>query len=130
MPNIPSAPRNVSIPSGNSMPNQSNVAGGFEQKENNFGKSVQKSKTIKQTTASIISSRADFVVYLKRSGLDLLTSAIEFQSNGDFIQSSYIIFVNHGGAKEPLRDFITRYPELESPLNIINEELKPLKNSF
>jgi hypothetical protein len=128
-PNIPrSAPANVS--SGPQLPNQGNVAGGFEQSPNTFSKSVQRSKVIKKTTSSIISSREDFAMYLRKSRLDLLTSAIIFQETGDFINSSYIVYMDHNNTKEPLALFLQRYPDLLEPIQKINESLKPLQSSL
>jgi hypothetical protein len=133
MANTPNIPRNIPpAGSGNgvNVPNQANIPGSFERKENNFGSSVQRSRTVKQATSAIISSREDFVVYLKKSGLDLLTSAIMFQETGDFIASSFVVYVNHDHVKEPLAQFIQRYPSLLEPLQRINESLKPLQGSL
>jgi hypothetical protein len=131
--NTPNAPRNTpSSPSNVShAPNQSNVGGGsFEQSPNTFSKSVQRSKVIKSATTSIISSREDFAMYLKKSRLDLLTSAVIFQETGDFITSSYVVYLDHNNTKEPLSLFLQRYPNLMEPIQKINDNLKPLQSSL
>jgi hypothetical protein len=133
MANIPNIPKNIpqgTSVTGSNIPNQSNIPGSFEQKENSFSKSVQKSKTVKRAAATIISSREDFVAYLKKGGLDLLTSAVLFQESGDFIQSSFVIYTNHNNVKEPLSEFLLRYPNLVSPLEKINNDLRGLQDSF
>jgi hypothetical protein len=131
--NTPNIPRsNPSAPSnGPQQPNQSNVAGaGFEQSPNTFSKSVQRSKVIKKATSGIISSREDFTLYLRKSRLDLLTSAVIFQETGDFIESSYIVYLDHNNTKEPLASFLQRYPNLLEPIQKINDSLKPLQSSL
>jgi hypothetical protein len=130
--NVPTTPRNIPLasPNNTNLPNQGNVATGFEQSPNTFSKSVQRSKVIKKTTNSIISSREDLVIYLRKSRLDLLTSAVIFQETGDFIVSSYIIYLDHNNTKEPLAMFLQRYPNLLEPIQKINSDLKPLQNSL
>jgi hypothetical protein len=125
----PSAPR--SSPSGNgfNMPNLSNTVGSVE-KENAVQSSVQRGKALKKTTSAIISTRSEFVSYLRQNGLDLLTSAIEFQESGDFVKSSYVIYTQHKNQMEPLALFITRYPQLQESISQINESLKPYQASM
>jgi hypothetical protein len=132
--NIGSAPQTStprSSPSGNgfNMPSLSNTVGSAE-KENAVQSSVQRGKVLKKTTNAIISTRSDFVSYLRQSGLDLLTSAIEFQESGDFIKSSYVIYTQHKNQMEPLTLFITRYPQLQESILKISESLKPYQESM
>ncbi|MBC7472003.1 MAG: hypothetical protein H7196_01930 [candidate division SR1 bacterium] len=131
--NTPNIPKNLSnSPVNNSsLPNQNNIAGNrTEQINNTFSNSVQRSKTIKKVTTNIISSRGDFVVYLRKSRLDLLTSAVIFQDTGDFILSSYVVYLDHNNAKEPLDSFLQRYPNLVEPIQKINDSLKPLQSNL
>jgi hypothetical protein len=125
MPQMPNAPRSAPPSGPSSGPNMSNQSGaGIEQQENTFAKSVAQSKVVKKMTSVIISSREDFVEYLKQSNLELLTSAIIFKETADFIDSSYIVYPNHNGRKEPLGQFLLRYPELQPMVMKINEDLK------
>jgi hypothetical protein len=115
----------TSAPSGNfNMPNTTNVGGGVEKKENAVASSVVRSKGIKVATTHIISSRSELVAYLQQSGLDLLTSAVEFQQTGDFLASSYVIYRNHNNQKESLTKFLSRYPQLQDTISMITEQLR------
>ena len=128
--NISNAPRNVPSTPSNSpnLPNQSNVAGnGIEKMNNTFSNSVQRSKVVKKATVSIISTRTDLVTYLRKSRLDLLTSAVIFQDTGDFIASSYVVYLDHNNTKEPLASFLARYPNLVEPVQKISDSLKSLQ---
>jgi hypothetical protein len=124
-----SSPRNTPSGNGFNMPSLSNSVGSQE-KENAVQSSVTRSKQLKKTTSAIISTRSEFVNYLRKSGLDLLTSAIEFQENGDFIKSSYVIYKQHKNQMEPLGKFITRYPQLQNSILTINQSLKPFQESM
>lgn len=131
--NTPNIPKNIPTSASNSLnlPSQSNLAGsGIERINNTFSNSVQRSKVIKKATASIISTRGDFVVYLRKSRLDLLTSAVVFQDTGDFIISSYIIYLDHNNTKEPLSSFLQRYPNLIEPIQKISDSLKSLQSNL
>lgn len=131
--NTPNIPKNIPTSASNSLnlPSQSNLVGsGLERINNTFSNSVQRSKVIKKATASIISTRGDFVVYLRKSRLDLLTSAVVFQDTGDFIISSYIIYLDHNNTKEPLSSFLQRYPNLIEPIQKINDSLKSLQSNL
>jgi hypothetical protein len=127
----PPTSRPSQMPSnGQNIPNQSNIGGGAENRENAISNSVARSHGIKTATTSIISTRSEFVDYLKKSGLDLLTSAVEFQKTGDFIQSSYIVYRQHNNQKEPLKLFIDRYPQLQDSITQINNSLKAVQTQM
>ncbi len=129
-----SSPQQVakSTPSGNlNMPNMQNVASaGAEKKENAVANSVARSKGIKSATTHIISSRSELVSYLQQSNLDLLTSAVEFQRSGNFLESSYIIYRNHNNQKESLAQFLKRYPQLTDTVSLITEQLRSEQNNL
>lgn len=85
-------------------------------------RSVAKSHKVRSTTTTIINSREEFVEFLRKNGMDLLTSWVEFNNSKDFILSSTIIFPN--GATESLTDFLDRYKELAEPVSKIRDSLK------
>jgi hypothetical protein len=60
----------------------------------------------------------------------LLTSAVEFQQSGDFIHSSYVVYLNHGRFKESLGEFLSRYPQMSQQVEAINEQLKPVQTKM
>jgi len=107
----------------NSAPNVSNYAPNQEQM-GRWQQSVARSAKIKKATGSIIKTRADFKNYLLQNGMDLFTSAIEFQRSGDFVMSSYILYKNYNDYKEPLAVFLQRYPQLQQPVILIRDMLK------
>jgi hypothetical protein len=108
------------------LPNQANAPRGFES-EGSVGRSVARSGQIKQATQAVINTRSDFKNYLLSNGLDLYTSAVEFQNSGDFIASSYVIYLNHGGYQEPLSAFLQRYPQLQQPVMQIRDRLRQVQ---
>lgn len=110
--------------------NISNNPGGFESKESSFGINPQRAKTVRQATTTVINTRAGFAKFLHSSGLRLLTSAVEFQRTGDFIQSSVVVYPQNNDYKEPLVNFLERYPDLQAKVNIINESLKPTQEQM
>lgn len=119
----PSMPSN---PGQNSnFPQQNNYAPRQESREtkNEFARSLQRSAKIKKATSSIIKTRSEFKQYLLQNGMDLYTSAVEFQQNGDFIMSSYVVYTNHNSYKEPLKQFLERYPNLQQPVINIRDQL-------
>jgi len=114
----------------NSAPNQNNSAPRQEGREaqGQWAKSVGRSKVIKQATNFVIKTRSQFKVYLQGQGMDLYTSAVEFQESGDFIASSYVIYRNYQDYKEPLFSFLQRYPSLQQPVLNIRDSLAPAKS--
>ena len=88
-------------------------------------KSVAKSGKIKRATRSVINIRSKLVEYLRQNGLDLWTSAVEFEKTGDFILSSYVIYPKHNNYLEKLSDFLQRYPNLQAVCIAIREKLRP-----
>ncbi|MEM1312793.1 MAG: hypothetical protein AAGF07_05020 [Patescibacteria group bacterium] len=93
-------------------------------------RSVTRSTKIKSATTSVIQTRAQLVQYLRQNGLDLWTSAVEFQNSHDFILSSYVIYPKHNNFKEPLQAFIDRYPNLKPVAIAIRDQLKPAGQSM
>ena len=125
---LPPMPQNISIPNGdpnlNNVPNSANVAPSSE-RQGQWSRSVARSAQIKSATTAIITTRSQFKTYLQQNGMDLFTSAVEFQQNGDFILSSYIIYKNYRGYQEPLASFLQRYPQLQEPVMSIRDQLRP-----
>jgi hypothetical protein len=125
---LPPMPQNISIPNGdpnfNASPNVSNVAPGGE-KQSQWSRSVIRSGQIKAATSAVITTRSQFKTYLQQNGMDLFTSAVEFQQNGDFILSSYIIYKNHKNYQEPLASFLQRYPQLQPAVIAIRDKVRP-----
>ena len=133
-------PPNLEIPSNvgssinsadslNLAPSSNNQPSGFE-KQNNWARSVQRSKIFKQGASVVINTRLQLVNYLKQSNLDLLTSSIEFEETGDFILSSYVMYKDHNNFKESLTIFIDRYPALKPAVEVIRERLRPIQNQL
>jgi hypothetical protein len=87
-------------------------------------RSVARSTKIKSATTSVIQTRSQLVQYLKQNGLDLWTSAVEFQKSHDFIVSSYVIYPKHNNFKEALVEFLKRYPNLQPVAAAIRDQLK------
>ena len=125
------APPNLenSQTSGSQMPSNVNVSSGFERK-NDFARSVQKSRGVKQAASVVISTRSQLVDYLKQSNLDLLTSSLEFRETGDFIGSSYVVYKEYNDFKENLGVFIQRYPDLKPAVEVLRDKLRPISNQF
>lgn len=113
----PPSPSN--IPNGTNTPN----IPGSQERHNNFAQVLSRSKQIRRGTKAIISTRAEFVHYLKKNGLNLITSAVLFQRTHDFIQSSFIIYPYQNNLKEPLVNFLNRYPDFKPSLEKINRDL-------
>ncbi len=93
-------------------------------------KSVARSAHIKKAASTIIRTRGDFKQYLQQNGMDLFTSAIDFQQTGDFITSSYVIYRNHNDYREPLINFLNRYPQLQQPVIQIREQLRSQQSNM
>ena len=125
---LPPMPQNVSIPNGdpsfNAAPNTSNVAPSNE-KQSQWSRSVARSAQIKRATSAVITTRSQFKTYLQQNGMDLFTSAVEFQQNGDFILSSYILYKNYKNYQEPVASFLQRYPQLQEAVIAIRDRLRP-----
>lgn len=113
---------------GNNLPQQSNYASG--QELGPLKKSVYQSHTTRKATGVIIKTRGDLKKYLQSNGLDLVTSAIEFQKSGSFLSSSYIVYPNNMNQKEPLRSFVSRYSQFQEAIAKIELELKPFQNQM
>ena len=127
---IPSMPQQFTPPSsgdsGNVNINQANnfnVAASSERER--LFRSVARSNKIKGATSTVIQTRSQLVQYLRQNGLDLWTSAIEFQQTADFIVSSYVIYPKHNNFKEPLGAFLQRYPNLQAVAVAIRDQLRP-----
>jgi CTP:phosphocholine cytidylyltransferase-like protein len=116
----PSVPNN-SNGSFNSAPNGVNTPAASE-KVREIQRSVVKSRQVRSVTTAVINSREEFVEFLRKNGMDLLTSWVDFNNTKDFILSSTVIFQN--GASESLADFLKRYSELAQPVMKIRDSLK------
>jgi hypothetical protein len=124
--NIPQAPGGAM----NNTPNMaSNIPASFE-KQSQWARSVGRSHQIKAATSAVIQTRGQLVDYLKQHGMDLLTSSIEFQQTGDFILSSYVVYPQHNNQKEPLGDFLQRYPFLQEGVLAIRDQLRPVQSNM
>jgi hypothetical protein len=134
----PQAPKNPNL---NNLPNLNDLGlntsadakaaegRGLEQ-EGSWAKSVARSRSTRQATKVIINTRADFKEYLAQYNLGLVTSAVEFQRNGDFIASSYIVYLTEDNKKEPLRSFLKRFPQLQEAVQKIRDSLRPVQNKM
>jgi hypothetical protein len=111
------------------MPSSVNQVSGFE-RQNNFARSVQKSRAVKQAARIVITTREELTNYLRQSNLDLLTSSVEFKETGDFVASSYVVYKDHNNFKENLSIFIERYPALKPAVQAIAEKLRPSQSQF
>lgn len=89
-----------------------------------WSRSVARSVKIKAAATKVINTRAQFKKYLNQNGMDLYTSAVEFQQTKDFIFSSYVIYLNYNGFQEPLSSFLQRYPQLQQPVMQIRDRLR------
>lgn len=108
-----------------SSPNQINF------KESIAMKTVRASKKVRVSTNKIIRTRADFKKYLLKYGMDIITSAIEFNRTTSFKYSSYIVYLKHDNKREKLISFLTRYPQFKETVDAIELNLKKLgKNSM
>jgi hypothetical protein len=128
-PQMPQMPSNQMGGNPNGAPNLSNFSPSQE-KMGEWQKSVARSAKIKSATGSIIKTRGDFKAYLIQNGMDLFTSAIEFQQSGDFIMASYIIYRNYNDYKEPLAVFLQRYPQMQQPVIQIRDLLRPAQKDM
>lgn len=124
-PNIPSN-NNQENPQ---LPNQNNVGPGQE-RQKSWGQAVARSQSTKKGAQTIRSVRASFQNFLRQNGLDLLTSAIEFGQNGDFIASSYIIYTQHNNYKVPLGNFLQQYPQFVSACVQIRDYLRSVQGQI
>jgi hypothetical protein len=123
MPNVPQGAQNA--------PNTPNMPQGPEsQEQKKWQSSITRSTKIRQAANTIIQTRSQFKDYLQEHGLDLETSAIEFQQTGDFIASSYIIYPAYGYYRESLKSFIQRYPQLQEPVIAIRDSLRPVQSNM
>ncbi len=113
----------------NSAPNISN-SGPRQESQSQWSRSVSRGKAVKKATSTVINTRSELVSFFRKSGLDLMTSAVEFQANGDFIQSSYVIYPQQNNFKESLSDFLLRYPTIKPAATTINERLKSVQSQM
>jgi len=122
----PPPPNNIES-SGN-MPNQSNSPG--QEKETTWSRAVVKSQNTRKGSKTIKSARASFVAFLNQNGMNLLTSAVEFARNGDFIASSYIIYTRHDDFRQPLGEFLNQYPQYMDGVIQIRDFLRQTQNQI
>ena len=101
-----------------------------QEREKRHRQMISNSHSIRKASAKIITTRQDFKEYLINQGLDLLTSATEFQKTGDFIVSSWVIYPKHQDFKEPLEEFLIRYPQLQQAAKLIRQALKPFQKDI
>jgi len=106
----------------------SNIAPSTER--DRIARSVARGAKIKAAAASVIQNRSQLVSYLRQNGLDLWTSAVEFQKTSDFIVSSYVIYPKHGNFKEPFVNFLQRYPNLLPAAQAIRDSLRPVSSQM
>jgi hypothetical protein len=124
MPEIPSA----SFENFAQNPSTPNMMGNNHEAEKRNKDTARRARSTRQATTAIVSSRKELKEYLEKQGMSLVTSAVEFQKNGDFILSSYVVYPQKNNFKEPLKDFIHRYPQLEIAVKKINQNLRGVQN--
>lgn len=129
VPQMPQSPAGFNPNQPGQMPQTANMASGFES-EGSWSKSVKRSRKTKAVTGRIKMSRKELVDYLKQNGVDLLTSATEFQKNGDFIKSSYVIYREYNDYKEPFENFLEKYPDLRATAEFVRDEVSGLQNEL
>jgi hypothetical protein len=109
---------------------QFNNTGPGQESQSQWTRSVARSAQIRGATSAVIKTRGQFKAYLQSNGMDLYTSAVEFQHTGDFIMSSYIVYTNFNNYKEPLASFLQRYPGMQQPVIAIRDSLITVKGSM
>jgi hypothetical protein len=129
MPQMPQMPSGGDSNSFNSAPQQNNF-GPSQEKQSQWTRSVARSAQIKNATNTVIKSRSQFKAYLQQNGMDLYTSAVEFQHSGDFIMSSYIVYTNYNNYQEPLATFLQRYPQFQQAVIAIRDRLRPAQQNM
>lgn len=107
-----------------------NTAGPGQERTSTWTKAAARSRQTRQAAKTIIATRSQFKAYLQASGLDLYTSAVEFQRTGDFIMSSYVTYPKNGGFQEPLASFLQRYPQLQAIAVNIRDHLRPVQSQM
>jgi hypothetical protein len=105
-------------------------SGNLEKKESNLGVSSAKVSSVKAATTRIIQTRDELAKYLLEHGIKLLTSAKIFADTGDFIESSFVIYLKHGEYKESLQNFLQKNPGIIENTEIINNTLKPFQKNM
>lgn len=129
VPPMPQMPAQVAGSGFGSAPNQINQPASTEQ-QGQWAKSVARSANIRQATGTVIKTRSQFKAYLKQNGMNLVTSAVEFQATGDFIASSYVEYINYDNMSEPLGQFLSRYPQLQQAAIEIRDRLRPVQGQM
>jgi len=101
-------------PPNNIVSQAQNQIGGNVENQTNSPSSTVKDKVsgIRSSAKGIINARLELKNLLLSNSLDLLTSSIEFQESGSFIKSSYVVYPQFNNQKEPLLEFLNRYPDL------------------
>jgi hypothetical protein len=95
-----------------------------QEKEKKWNDKIKKVQTARKASKIIIKTREELSQYLLKQRIKLVTSAVEFQKTGSFLQSSYVLYLDFGNASEKLNEFIKRYPTLVESVNQINKNLK------
>jgi len=134
---IPQMPQQFTPPQGTTngldqgqMPQQSNAPSSGLEREGTWQKSVRRSKQTRATTKKVIHSRKDLEEFLAHQGIGLLTSAIEFQHSGNFVTASYVVYRNFDNMREPLMDFLQRYPQLKPVVEAIARDVHTLQSDL
>jgi hypothetical protein len=129
--NIPQnfTPPSASDGAGVNTPNTISNAPGQE-KTTTWSRAVTRSAVTKQATTAIKLTRFQFKQFLNQNKMDLITSAVEFQKNGDFILSSYILYTDFPNIREPLPAFLKRYPQFQQSVVAIRDQLKPMQSQM
>lgn len=89
-----------------------------------FQQSANKARAIRSHVTKVITSREELAKYLLQYGLQLLTSAVEYEQTSDFIASSYILYMKHNNYLEPLKVFLERFPDYQASIDVIVQRLK------
>lgn len=113
---------NFTPPSVDNSTSSFNQAHHGESKES-FRQSVSRAKQVRSVLSRVISSREELSTYLAQYGLQLLTSAVEYEKTRDFIGSSYILYSQHNNYLEPLVRFLERYPDYRPSIQAIATNL-------
>ncbi len=126
--------QSFSPPNMANMPGMNQVMGsnseGREQNEKPAQRVARRAKAMRPIGRKIKNTRQELVDYLAENNVGLVTSALEFQNTGDFILSSYVIYHEYRDLREPLSEFITKYPDIKSSAESIREILFPLQGQM
>jgi hypothetical protein len=109
------------------------ISNGPSSRESINNKALQVAKTsrnVRTVTSQIIATRSALKNHLIQFNLKLITSSVEFDTSGSFINSSYIEYLNHQSYREKFTSFLQRYPQFQQVAMQIDSQLQSLKGKM